>query len=167
MQRQIFNGMMEAFSKISHYKIDKTHPVSWLKLLKVLHSLPEIPLSQKSSSDLVENSLRFFFTAGFEKNEQPLGIFYSLRCIKQILPKIDANIIYIASEYFREVFSHTLKFLIVKADSQDKPDALTFEIMILSLEFLNHMLQFVVTHKAVKELGIVQRLIVLLKKNLN
>jgi hypothetical protein len=35
LQRQIFTGIIEAFSNLSHYRIDKLFPITWLKILKV------------------------------------------------------------------------------------------------------------------------------------
>jgi hypothetical protein len=53
-------------------------------------------------------------TAAFEKSEEPLGVFYMLKCMKQIIVKIDSNIMYIASESFRELFERSLKYLVTK-----------------------------------------------------
>ena len=62
-------------------------------------------MSPKSPFDLVENCFRLLFTAAFEKSDEPLGIYYMLRCMKQIIGKIDSNIMYLASDYFKELFS--------------------------------------------------------------
>jgi len=48
-------------------------------------------------------------TAAYEKSDEPLGIFYMLKCMKQIIVKIDSNIMYIASESFRVLFDRSLE----------------------------------------------------------
>jgi hypothetical protein len=106
--------MIEAFSKLSQYRIDKLFPITWLKILKVFQSLSDLTLSQKSPYDIIENCFRLMLTAAFEKSEEPLGVFYMLKCMKQIIVKIDSNIMYIASESFRELFERSLKYLVTK-----------------------------------------------------
>jgi hypothetical protein len=62
----------------------------------------------------------------------------------------------------------SLKFLVTKAEVTDqKLDALILEIIILVLEFLNSMVQFVSTHQKIKELEVMSSLIKLLKSNQN
>ena len=49
----------------------------------------------------------------------------------------------------------------------EKHDPLTLEIIILVIEFLNQMLQFVTTHQIVKELNIIGALVTQMKNNHN
>ena len=72
--------------------------------------------------------------AAFEKSEEPLSIFYMLKFLKQMIVKIDSNIMYIASETFRELFERSLKFLVTKTPAPSpneklvQPETLTMEI---------------------------------------
>ncbi len=39
LEKLIFNGIIYAFGKLTHFRIDKMLQVTWLKLLKVIHVL--------------------------------------------------------------------------------------------------------------------------------
>jgi hypothetical protein len=78
---------------------------------------------------------------------------------------------YLASESFRELFNLSLKFFITKSNlalvDNEKHEPLTLEIMILVIEFMNHMLQFVSIHAKVKEYNAIGALINHIKNNYN